>query len=102
MEIYFCFRAYRKWQIFKLKYLKSGWRTRYTTSRALYSPFCQAAMQPYLLCRIEEISWADKKHPLFSMRMVFLKPLIFLSQIAWFLYRQVKFFTLPVHRGHHS
>ena len=38
----------------------------YTTSRVLYSPLYQAAMQAYLLCTIEEKSWAQmNKNTLF-------------------------------------
>ena len=40
--------------------------TLYTTSRVLYSPLYQAAMQAYLLCTIEEKSWAQmNKNTLF-------------------------------------
>ena len=40
--------------------------TLYTTFRVLYSPFYQAAMQAYLLCTIEEKSWAQmNKNTLF-------------------------------------
>ena len=40
--------------------------TLYTTFRVLYSPLYQAAMQAYLLCTIEEKSWAQmKKNTLF-------------------------------------
>ena len=40
--------------------------TLYTTFRVLYSPLYQAAMQAYLLCTIEEKSWAQiNKNTLF-------------------------------------